>query len=323
MLYLNDRDIRAVGLDWPALVDAVEAAVRIVDAGDYAQPIKPYLRYGSPRNRIIAMPAYMGGDVNAAGIKWIASFPDNIKSGLPRAHSVIVLNDSQTGEPSAILNSPLTSIIRTASVSGLMMGAFLQERPLAQIELGIVGWGPVGRLHYEMALALYGDRIGRIRIYDIREVDLLEAGVPARFREKTEVSASWEEVYRRSDIFMTCTVSNHRYINLPPEKGSLLLNVSLRDYQPEALAPVKAIIVDDWDEVCRENTDIERLHLEHGLIRSDTLTIADVVCRRGLADFAATEPVLFCPMGMAVFDIATAVYFAGGARKKGIGTGLE
>jgi N-[(2S)-2-amino-2-carboxyethyl]-L-glutamate dehydrogenase len=322
MLYLNDRDIRAVGLDWPALLDALEAAVHIADTGDYAQPIKPYLRYGDPRNRIIAMPAYVGGTVQAAGIKWIASFPDNINHGLPRAYSVMVLNDAQTGEPSAILNSPLTSIVRTAAVSGLMMRAFLEERPLEQFELGIVGWGPVGRLHYEMALALYGDRIRQVRIYDLREVNLTESDIPAPYLEKTKVAASWEEVYRGSDIFMTCTVSDHRYIQLPPAEGQLLLNVSLRDYQPEALAAVKAIIVDDWQEVCRENTDIERLHLEQGLTRSGTRTLADVICRRGLAEFARAEPILFCPMGMGVFDIATAVYFARRARGLGIGTEL-
>lgn len=322
MLYLNDRDIRAVGLDWPALLDALEAAVHIADTGEYAQPIKPYLRYGNPRNRIIAMPAYMGGNVNAAGIKWIASFPDNINHGLPRAHSVMVLNDAQTGVPSAILNSPLTSIVRTAAVSGLMMKAFLMERPLGQIELGIVGWGPVGRLHYAMALALYGDLIRQIRIYDLREVDLLEADVPNHYRQKTKVAASWEEVYQSSDIFMTCTVSDYRYINLPPAEGQLLLNVSLRDYQSEALAAVKAIVVDDWEEVCRENTDIERLHLEQGLTRSGTRSLADVICRRSLADFAPTQPILFCPMGMGVFDIATAVYFVRRAREMGIGTEL-
>jgi N-[(2S)-2-amino-2-carboxyethyl]-L-glutamate dehydrogenase len=322
MLYLNDRDIRAVGLDWPALLDALEAAVHIADTGDYAQPIKPYLRYGDPRNRIIAMPAYVGGTVQAAGIKWIASFPDNINHGLPRAHSVMVLNDAQTGEPSAILNSPLTSIVRTASISGLMLKAFLKERPLEQIELGIIGWGPVGRLHYEMALALYGDRIRQVQIYDLREVKLTESDIPAPYLEKTKVAASWEEVYRGSDIFMTCTVSDHQYIQLPPAEGQLLLNVSLRDYQSEALAAVKAIIVDDWQEVCRENTDIERLHLEQGLTRSGTRTLADVICRRGLAEFARAEPILFCPMGMGVFDIATAVYFARRARGLGIGTEL-
>lgn len=60
MLYLNDRDIQSVGVDWPALVESIETAVGIIDSGDYVQPVKPYLRYKNPQNRIIAMPAYVG-----------------------------------------------------------------------------------------------------------------------------------------------------------------------------------------------------------------------------------------------------------------------
>ncbi|OKP90484.1 2,3-diaminopropionate biosynthesis protein SbnB [Paenibacillus helianthi] len=320
MLYLNDRDLREVGLYWPALVESVESAVRIMDSGDYAQPVKPYLRYNNPRNRIIAMPAYAGGEVNAAGIKWISSFPDNIQAGLPRAHSIIVINNPATGEPSAILNSPIPSIVRTASISGLMMRYFMEARPLDRIHLGILGWGPIGQYHFQMAAALYGDRIESIRIFDIRGADL--SGIPPIYRDRMEVARTWADVYRHSNIFITCSVSNHRYIDLPPEKGSLLLNVSLRDYKPDALTSVKAIIVDDWDEVCRENTDIERLHLEQGLTREGTRTITDVVSRRSLTEFAADEPILFCPMGMAVFDIAIAVYYVKIAREKGIGTEL-
>ncbi|WNS46001.1 2,3-diaminopropionate biosynthesis protein SbnB [Paenibacillus sp. MMS20-IR301] len=320
MLYLNDRDLRAAGLDWPALADAAEAAVHLIDSGDYAQPVKPYLRYKNPRNRIIAMPAYAGGAVNAAGIKWIASFPDNIYSGLPRAHSVIILNDPDTGQPAAVLNSPLPSIVRTAAVSGLMIRYYLRERPQEEIQLGIIGWGPIGQYHCQMAMALYGDRISKVRIYDIKGADL--SGAPEHYRDRLEAAGSWEEVYVSSDIFITCTVSDHRYIDIPPARGSLLLNVSLRDYKPEALAPVKAVIVDDWEEVCRENTDIEQLHLRQGLTRSGTSTLADVVCRGSLRGLSSAEPVFFCPMGMGVFDIAIAVYYVNKARETGNGTEL-
>lgn len=86
---------------------------------------------------------------------------------------------------------------------------------------------------------------------------------------------------------------------------------------------MKAVIVDDWEEVCRENTDIEQLHLQQGLTRAGTQTIADVVCRRSLSRFPAAEPVFFCPMGMAVFDIAVAVYYVKQAREKGIGAWLD
>ncbi|WP_339315857.1 2,3-diaminopropionate biosynthesis protein SbnB [Paenibacillus sp. FSL R10-2734] len=321
MLYLNDRDIRAVGLDWSILVESIETAVSIIDSGDYAQPVKPYLRYKNPHNRIIAMPAYVGGNVNAVGLKWISSFPDNTQVGLPRAHSIIVLNDPSTGQPSAVLNSPLPSIVRTASISGLMIRYFMQARSLEKIHLGIIGWGPIGQYHAQMVTALYGERIERIRIYDIKEVDL--SGFSALYRDRMEVAETWADVYQQSNIFITCTVSEHRYIDLPPEKGSLLLNVSLRDYKPEALASVKAIIVDDWDEVCRENTDIEQLHLEQGLTRADTRMITDVVLRDSLAEFVEDDPIFFCPMGMAVFDITTAVYYVNKARESGIGTELE
>lgn len=321
MLYLNDRDIRAIGLDWSSLVDSIESTVRIIDSGDYAQPVKPYLRYKNPSNRIIAMPAYVGGDVDAAGIKWISSFPDNIQSGLPRAHSIIILNDPITGQPSAVLYSALPSIVRTASISGLMIRHFLQARSLERIHLGIIGWGPIGQHHLTMAMSLYGDRIERIRIFDIRGVDL--SGISSLYRDRIEVAETWSEVYRTSNIFITCTVSNRRYIDIPPAEGSLLLNVSLRDYKPKALASMKAIIVDDWDEVCRENTDIQQLHLEQGLTRDSTRMITDIVMRNGLAEFSPDEPIFFCPMGMAVFDIATAVYFVKRARDIGVGSEME
>ena len=43
--------------------------------------------------RINAMPGYIGGDYNMAGIKWIGSGPMNYKKGLPRASVTVVLND--------------------------------------------------------------------------------------------------------------------------------------------------------------------------------------------------------------------------------------
>lgn len=321
MLYLSDQDIRKIDLDWAVLVDSLQSVVSIIDAGDYAQPVKPYLRYRNPQNRIIAMPAYVGGNVEAAGIKWISSFPGNLKKGLPRAHSIIVLNEPLTGQPTAVLNSSLPSIVRTAAISGLMIRHFMQTRTSERIQLGIIGWGPIGQYQLRMAAALYGDQIERIRIFDLREVDL--SGIEPCFRDKIEVAESWADVYCRSNIFITCTVSQQRYIDRKPVKGSLLLNVSLRDYKPEALASVRAIVVDDWDEVCRENTDIEQLHIEQGLNRTDIRTMTDVVLRNGLAEFDIEEPVFFCPMGMAVFDIATAVYFVKGARDIGVGYEME
>jgi 2,3-diaminopropionate biosynthesis protein SbnB len=323
VLYLGDQHIRSIGLNWGELVDSIETAVRIMDSGDYAQPIKPYLRYHNPANRIIAMPAYIGGSVQAAGIKWIASFPGNIDAGLPRAHSVTLLNNAGTGIPYAMLGTPLPSVARTAAVSGLMIRHYLKAQGAERrFKLGIIGFGPVGRLHYDMCSELFGDRLEDVQVYDIRGCELDSpdlAGVDDALRSRTRQASSWQQLYNECDLIITCTVSKERYIDIPPAAGSLLLDVSLRDYAASAIRGITAIIVDDWEEVCRENTDIELLHLERGLTKAQTSSLTDVVCRGALAKFAASEPVLFCPMGMAVFDMAVANYFVGRAQALDIG----
>lgn len=325
MLYLGDEHIRAIGLNWKELVDSMEAAVRIMDSGDYTQPIKPYLRYHHPANRIIAMPAYVGGSVQTAGIKWIASFPGNIDAGLPRAHSITLLNDAKTGIPYAMLNTTLPSAARTAAVSGLLIRHYLQAQSNERkMTLGIIGFGPVGRFHYEMCCRLFGERLANIYLYDIRGCDLESSdlsSVDAELRSRTHLADSWQHVYKECDLVITCTVSKERYIDSPPLAGSLLLDISLRDFKSEAIGGIQAIVVDDWDEVCRENTDIELLHLQFGLTKDQTMSLTDVVCRSALMAMPSDEPVLFCPMGMAVFDMALAEHFV--RRAKTLQIGLE
>ena len=89
------------------------------------------------------------------------------------------------------------------------------------------------------------------------------------------------------------------------------------------MAKVKAIIVDDWREVCRENTDIELLHLQYNLQESDVLSLADIVLRNRLAVIAAEESIYFNPMGLGVFDIALAGYYWKEALRKNKGVRLE
>lgn len=323
MLYLNEKHVKQIGVNWHDTVEVIEEAVRCIASEDYAQPVKPYLRFRDLQNRIIAMPAFVGGDVNSAGIKWIASCPRNIEQGLPRASSVMILNDVETGQPTAVINTSLLSVIRTASVTGMMIKHFIAARPRTSYRIGIIGFGPIGQYHLQMCRELLGDRIESVALYDLRPID--REGLGLEGNERIMIAESWQQAYENADIFITCTVSSKPYINLPPKSGALLLNVSLRDFEAEAIYPhVKdAIIVDHWEEVCREKTDVEMMHLSMGLQQEGTRSIVDVVQHDCIAQFPSEAAVMFNPMGMAAFDIAIGQFYSRQALGSGIGEMLE
>lgn len=318
MLYLNAESINKAGLDWEQLTTVIRQAVIVLHNGNYSQPIKPYLRYGNAKNRIIAMPAYVGGEHPWAGIKWIASFPDNIHQHKLRANSVTILNEHDSGIPLCVINTSTISAIRTAAVSGLVVKEYLESKTgNEKLTVGINGFGPIGAMHLNMITAILGERVGEIYLYDIKPLD--KDTLPEEIRDKVVIGSTWEEGYEKSDIFITCTVSAAPYIDKVPVKGSLQLNVSLRDYKADMKDHMDVVAVDDWDEVCRENTDIENMHKLKGLRKSDTLSIADIVCKQALMYTNNSDTIMFNPMGMAIFDIAVGGYYYREALNKQIG----
>lgn len=321
MRYLGDNNVREIDLNWEQNIGAIASATQCIATADIAQPLKPYLRYGDLQNRIIAMPAYVGGEINQSGIKWIASFPENIKKGINRAHSVIILNDAKTGAPISVINSGSISAIRTASVSGLMLKKFMELERHDRMKVGIVGYGPIGQYHLRMCSDVLGDKLDEVLLYDLKQIST--ESIPDALADKVTVVNSWQEAYAEADVFITCTVSKTPYIDIQPKQGSLHLNVSLRDYKTTVFPWFeKAIIVDDWNEVCREKTDIEMFHLKNGLTADGVKLIQDVL-NDHLTTLDQDQPIMFNPMGMAVFDMAIASRYLSFAEETNVGVLLE
>ncbi|MDO6428949.1 2,3-diaminopropionate biosynthesis protein SbnB [Flavitalea sp. BT771] len=319
MRYLNEEDVLKIGIDWPSLFEVIESATAVINDHAFSQPVKPYLRYKDPRNRIIAMPAYVGGGFDTAGIKWIASFPGNIKKGIPRAHSVMILNESDTGKPYCIFNTGLLSGIRTASVTGSVINKYLAGSVRGKINFGMIGYGFIGRLHLSMIMECFEPFIDKIYLYDLTKIN--EEEVPSGWKERVVLCPGWEDVFDAADVFITCTVSESRYIDRPPIRPSLHLNVSLRDYTTAFMRKADLIIVDNWEEVCRENTDIECMHREGTLDEGQVHTIIDVF-QGNILTGVEDKVVMFNPMGMAVYDMAIARHYWNLADKSNIGVQL-
>lgn len=73
-----------------------------------------FLRFlDKPQNRIIALLAAIESSPKAVDLKWISSYPDNIKTRLQRASAVLILNDPETWYPMALLEAAQISVYRT------------------------------------------------------------------------------------------------------------------------------------------------------------------------------------------------------------------
>src|ERR671925_1521509 len=146
-------------------IDVVRDAYLVHAKGQSVNPDSYFLRFpDKPDCRIIALPAYLGDGFHVAGLKWIASYPGNVRRGFPRASAVLVLNSYDTGYPFAILESSIISAARTAA-SAALAAYWLNGQSRRAHALGIVGTGFIARYIYEF-LVDTGWSIEEVRLYD-------------------------------------------------------------------------------------------------------------------------------------------------------------
>jgi len=126
VLFLNNKAMQSAGVcDMAAVMNDVERAYVINNTGDVISPGKCVTRWGkTPEDenvlgRINAMPGYIGGEYNMAGIKWIGSGPMNFKKGLPRASVTMILNDPDTKLPVCFADGTQVSTMRTGASGGI------------------------------------------------------------------------------------------------------------------------------------------------------------------------------------------------------------
>jgi len=328
ILYLTRRDVRAAMGSIRGYVEALRAALALHAEGKTAQPLKPYLRWrrrGHIADRIIAMPGYVGGPNEMAGIKWIGSKHDNpTERGIPRASAVIVLNDPETHFPVAIMEGGEISGMRTAGVT--VLAAEYLARPGFQ-SVALVGCGFIGRLH-ALGLLESFPAIEKLYLYDHDRHSASslaeELGQLGREGLAVTVCDTAEEAVCRGELVVPCTVTARPYIELDwLMPGAFVSNISIMDVKPEVYLGVDKLIVDDWEQANRERKTINQLVLAGKLRQSDLhAELGDVVRGHKPGRESADERILLNPMGMAIEDVACAAAVYRTAREQGAGTWL-
>lgn len=313
VLFLRKSDIVQLGGNSSYLyTDAVRQAFVLHAQGKTVQPLKPYLRWrgseGHIADRIIAMPAYLGGESDIAGLKWVGSKHDNPSChGLERASAIIILNDPETHYPIAIMEGSIISGMRTAAVTAVAAKHLAQE---GFGRVACIGCGPIARMQLITLLEQFSS-INEIHLFDLNTgaaeglIEQLRQGHP---NIQYIIASSAEEAVGAGEVVITCTVTDKPYI--PYEwlnKGTFVSNVSIMDLHKETFLKVDKVVVDDWDQSNREKKIINQLVLEGRFSREQLhAELGDILIGSRPGRETKKEIIILNPMGMAIEDIACA-----------------
>jgi len=327
-IYLQQEDVIACGgLEMRETIEAVEKVYSLRDRGECIEPGTLIIAYDGPQGRrIMTHEAFVGGDVNVAGLKWIPSSPENpFKRGLPRASAIIILNDPETGFPLAVMDGTIVSAMRTAAVTGV--GAKYLARKDSKI-VGLVGAGPINRSQIRAVREVLPE-LQEVKIFDLRADRAQEF---ARDMEKVvglpfRVARSAEEAVSGSDVIVAATVGvtpETSYIEAGwLKEGSLLSSVSASDAKIEVVLQADKRVVTDRSAT-KTPTWLMGLICTQGLLSEDDLTeMSEIVNGKQPGRENDRERIYYNPTGLGVEDVIAAHRVYQQAIAKGIGQELE
>lgn len=296
-------------------VEVVRRAYLAHGRGETLNPNSYFLRFPShPSRRIIALPAHIDAEFRVSGIKWIASFPENIKRGFPRASATLVLNHADTGYPIALLEASIISAARTAASAALAARAL---RPARSVRLGVIGTGLIARYVCEF-LRGTGWVFDDVHLFDLERVESerFSQRVFADAAIRVQIAPDIQSAIRASDVVVFATTAGvphlHDYADFA--HCPLVLHLSLRDLGPEIIAR-SANYTDDVGHALNAATSLELAVNARGSREFINGTVADLLL--GKAAVPEDRPLIFSPFGLGILDIAVGKWVYDRARQSG------
>jgi ornithine cyclodeaminase len=289
-----------------AVLQAVQQAYETHGRGDSLLPHSTCLRFPGGRDRMMALPAYLGGRFAVAGVKWIASFPGNPERGLERASGLVVLSSMTTGRPTAIVEGSMVSATRTAASAALAARVLHGATPAPAV--GLLGCGVIGFETLRFLLHAW-PALEHVIVYDLSAARAARfaARCSARFaRVRVHIVSDPRALLERVSLVSIATTAMEPHLD-DLQYGPLrtVLHLSLRDLAP-ALIARSDNVVDDADHVCRAETSLhlaERWLGHRGFIRC---ALAAILTGKEPPRCAYDVLTIFSPFGLGILDLAVA-----------------
>lgn len=362
-LYLSEKDMIKAGVtDMSKCIDAMEEVLKCLSIGDFVMGGENHSSHGTmvtfpkespfpnmPKDvgearRFMAMPAYIGGPFDMAGMKWYGSNMANKKVGLPRSILMVMLNDKDTGAPLALMSGNLISAYRTGAIPGVGMRYLARKDSKV---CGIFGPGVMGKTALDAFVATCPELdTVKIKGRGQKSIDSFVAYVKEKYPQFTTIKVcdTLEEMVRDTDVmsFGASTGQDPTKYALVKEewikKGAFIVAPSAVDFEDEFLAKRARLVVDSmglyhaWAEeypyptfgpidiVGCKFTDM----IHDGLITEDQVSdMGDILMGKKPKRTSDDEIVIYSVGGMPVEDVAWGKVIYENAKMMGLGVSLD
>jgi ornithine cyclodeaminase len=362
-LYLNEEDMIKAGVkEMAGCVDAMEEMFKLLKIGDYRmggpngnshgvmmtfpeESPFPNMPKDGPDRRFMAMPAYLGGDFDMAGMKWYGSNVENKSKGLPRSILMLTLNDKDTGAPIAYMSANILSAYRTGAVPGVGVKYFAKEDSKV---VGIVGPGVMSKTAFAATIAVRpGIETVKIKGRSKKSIDGFVNYLNEEFPQIKDIKIvdTIEDAVRDSDVVHIATSSPTGDVNEYPyikeewiKSGAILCCPAAARFDDDFILNRARTVTDNiqlyeaWAEEMEfpayNSIPIPAVHcmdlIAEGKMGKDKIDdLGDVLIGKIPVHRKEDEIVIYSVGGMPVEDVAWGTIVYRNAIEKGIGTKLN
>jgi ornithine cyclodeaminase/alanine dehydrogenase len=324
MTLLLSRDDVARVLTMPACIEAVEGAFAALARGEADMPQRAAIKVPDHHGIFLGMPAYLGGQAEALGLKVVTVYPDNpAKHGLATTLGTLLLCDPQTGAVQAIMDAGYLTAVRTGAASGVATKYLARE----DSEVCTV-FGAGAQARQQLVAVHHVRPLRQAYVLDVstEAAESFARDLGQQLDLAVEPADNPEAAVRAADIVVTASSSPTPVLDGDWLKPGTHIN-NIGSHAPttrelDTKTVVRSYYVADLREANLAEAGDLLIPMEEGAVTADHIAanLGEVVIgeKPGRAD--QEQITLFKSCGLAVQDVSTAVAVARAAREQGVGT---
>lgn len=323
MLILNRHDVEKL-LTMKDTLAAVEEGFRQLALGTVTMPQRNATQITQHDGLHLAMPAHVGGDIDALTIKIVTVYANNpMQRNLPMIQGALLVHDAETGQLLALMDAEHLTAMRTGAASGVATKYLAREDATTVTLFGAGALGP-GQLAAVCAVRPIE------RAYVVTRSGKKDAAFCAQMAEQlgiiVEATRDVQPAVAAADVICTATnASTPLFDGAWLKPGTHISAVgaytsTMRELDTTTVLNSR-VYVDRHEAAKAEAGDI-CIPIANGEMAYTEVVgeLGDVIIGEAAGRQSATEITLFKSVGLAMQDAVTAKRVYAAAVAQGLGT---